>query len=41
MWRDVYKNFATLSKKGQYELFRAIQQDLFPEGKADISKMVT
>lgn len=39
-WHDIYKDFYSLSEKEQLELFRAIQKDLFPEPKADISKMV-
>jgi hypothetical protein len=39
-WHDVSKDFYTLPKKEQLELFKAIKQDLFPEPKADISKMV-
>lgn len=39
-WHDVYKDFNSLTKKEQFELFRAVQQDLFPEPKSDISKMV-
>jgi hypothetical protein len=40
-WHDVYKDFRTLSKTEQMELFKAVQQDLFLEHKADISKMVS
>lgn len=39
-WHDVYKDFNSLTKKEQLELFRAVQQDLFPEPKSDISKMI-
>ncbi|BBU38898.1 hypothetical protein APP_11900 [Aeribacillus pallidus] len=38
-WHDIYKDFYTLSKEEQLELFRAIKRDLFPESKNDISKM--
>ena len=40
VWHDVYKDFHPLSKTEQMEQFKAVQQDLFPESKADISKMV-
>lgn len=40
VWHDVYKDFHSLSKSEQLELFKALQQDLFPEPKTDISKMV-
>ncbi|OZT11059.1 IS1595 family transposase [Priestia aryabhattai] len=39
-WHDIYKDFYTLSKNEQLEMFKAIKQDLFPEPKNDISKMV-
>lgn len=39
-WHDVYKDFNSLTKKEQLELFRAVQQDLFPEPKSYISKMI-
>lgn len=37
-WYDVYKDFYTLPKKEQLELFRAIKQNLFPKPKGDIPK---
>lgn len=39
-WHDIYKDFNTLLKEEQLELFRAIKRDLFPESKNDISKMI-
>lgn len=39
-WYDVYKDFNSLMKKEQLELFKLVQQDLLSEPKSDISKMV-
>lgn len=39
-WHDIYKDFYTLPMNEQLELFKAIKQDLFPEPKSDISKMI-
>lgn len=40
MWRHVYRDFSDLSKSEQLALFEAMKQDLFPEEREDIAKML-
>ncbi|MDU3869237.1 MAG: IS1595 family transposase [Bacillus paranthracis] len=40
MWRHVYRDFSDLSKSEQLALFQAMKQDLFPEEREDIAKML-
>lgn len=40
MWRHVYRDFSDLSKSEQLALFEAMKQELFPEERQDIAKML-
>lgn len=40
MWRHVYRNISDSSKSEQLALFEAMKQDLFPEEREDIAKML-
>ncbi|MGZ4161836.1 MAG: IS1595 family transposase, partial [Neobacillus sp.] len=40
MWRHVYRDFSELSRKEQLSLFNAMKENLFPEERTDISKML-
>ncbi|CAM3746846.1 hypothetical protein MEZE111188_06680 [Mesobacillus zeae] len=40
MWLDMYEKFADLSDQDKLRLFNAIKEDIFPEPKMDISKLI-
>ncbi|MCL6572813.1 MAG: IS1595 family transposase [Bacillus sp. (in: Bacteria)] len=41
MWLDMYEKFAELPEQDKLQFFNAIKEDIFPEQKPDISKMVS
>jgi transposase-like protein len=41
MWLDMYEQFAELSEQDKLRFFNAIKEDIFPEQKTDITKMVS